>query len=375
MMKGLAGLTAEEFQSVGESLRTGQLTMMDVEKRYGRQVLEMLQMEWALREHALWTRGVLTDQQVIAVLGETALEVFQSHRLLHEQGTWAAEDGSPPQPDLLKHGHSQGITDVQRDMAVTDHLEGGLGVAPTVGEGETEIDEWITSGFVLEVLKYKRAWELTKAKVFVFAAWGAGLRDGSVPILLSPALRQERGSAISVVAQKGLQDSKSQKNLVEIDILREEDVLYDLQADLVAVEELTEVIAGTAELLQSAHEEYRKELRDEQKKLTQKKEAAHVQENGISDFLARYSRCLGLDIVRVTTQTVRLVFTLIDQDDPSREFSVVLGLGKEGYVASECSPQAPELPELLERLNEASPNAAAIPLFICGLRRAFASVA
>mmetsp|Transcript_12667 Transcript_12667/g.30122 ORF Transcript_12667/g.30122 Transcript_12667/m.30122 type:complete len:262 (-) Transcript_12667:94-879(-) len=204
--------------------------------------------------------------------------------------------------------------------------------------------------------------------------------------------RKERSSAISVVAQKGLQD-----------ILREEDVLYDLQADLVAVEELTEaarrfrgegaklgevmlqsmkaagdraeVIAGTAELLQSAHEEYRKELRDEQKKLTQKKEAAHVQENDISDFLARYSRCLGLDIVRVTTQTVRLVFTLIDQDDPNREFSVVLGLGKEGYVASECSPQAPELPELLERLNEASPNAAAIPLFICGLRRAFASVA
>ncbi|CAE7513998.1 unnamed protein product, partial [Symbiodinium pilosum] len=156
----------------------------------------------------------------------------------------------------------------------------------------------------------------------------------------------DRSQAISSVAQKGLQD-----------ILREEDVLYDLQADLVAVEELTEaarrfrgegaklgevvlqsmkaasdraeVMASTAEILHSAHEECRKELRDEEKKLTRKKEAAHLQSSGIGDFLARYSRCLGLDIERVTTQTVRLTFTLIIQDDPGREFSLILGLGKE----------------------------------------------
>ncbi|CAE7410663.1 unnamed protein product [Symbiodinium natans] len=189
--------------------------------------------------------------------------------------------------------------------------------------------------------------------------------------------RKERSQAISTLAQKGLQE-----------ILREEDVLYDLQADLVAVEELTEVvlqsmkaasdraevIAGTTEILQSAHEEYRKELRDEERKLTQKTEvrkgrAARLQQNDIGDFLSRYRRSLGLDITRVTTQTVQLTFTLIDKAgllawkaDPSREFSLSLGLGK-----------VPELPELLERLNEASPNAAAIPLFICGLRRAFAS--
>jgi len=202
--------------------------------------------------------------------------------------------------------------------------------------------------------------------------------------------RKERAQGLNVAAQQGLQD-----------ILREEDVLYDLQADLVAVQELTEaarrfrgdgaklgevvlqsmraagdraeVVAGTKEVLQSAHEEFQKEVRDEGKKLKQKREAADAQQLDINDFLSRYSRSLGLEITRVSSQTVQLTFTLIDKAELGREFSLVLGLGKEGYVASACSPEVPELPELVERLNEASPSAAAIPMFICGLRRAFAA--
>ncbi|CAJ1340146.1 unnamed protein product [Effrenium voratum] len=201
--------------------------------------------------------------------------------------------------------------------------------------------------------------------------------------------RKERSQAMNLAAQRGLQE-----------ILHEEDVLDELQADLVAVEELmeaarhfreegsklgeavlqcmkaagdrTEVIAQAKEILRGAREDYRKELDAEERRLAEMKEASRAQQLDIEDFLWRYSRCLGLEVSRVAAQTVKLNFTLLDEATPEREFSVVLCLAKEGYAASSCSPEVPELPELVERLNQDALSASAVPLFVCGLRRAFA---
>jgi len=189
-------------------------------------------------------------------------------------------------------------------------------------------------------------------------------------------------------AQRGLQD-----------ILKEEDVVCDLQADLAAVEELTEaarsfreegaklgeavlqcmkasgdraeVVAQAKDILRSANEDYQKELEAEEQRLAEKKEASKVQQQNIDEFLQRYCRSLGLQISRVSAQTIRLTFTLIDKAEPQKEFSLVLGLSKEGYVASKCNPEVPELPRLLERLNQDSTSVSAVPQFVCGLRRAF----
>ncbi|CAK8988734.1 unnamed protein product [Durusdinium trenchii] len=204
--------------------------------------------------------------------------------------------------------------------------------------------------------------------------------------------RKERSQAMSAIAQRGLQE-----------ILKEEDVLEDLQADLATVEELTEaargfreegaqlgeavlqcmksagdraeVVTKAKEILRSAKADYQKELEAEEQRFAEQKEASRLQHLKIEAFLQRYSCCLGLEITRVCAQTIRLCFTLIDKADTSREFTLVLGLSKEGYVASNCNPEVPELPELLERLNEDSTNVAAVPRFVCGLRRAFARIA
>ncbi|CAL1169727.1 unnamed protein product [Cladocopium goreaui] len=203
--------------------------------------------------------------------------------------------------------------------------------------------------------------------------------------------RKERSQIMNSLAQRGLQD-----------ILKEEDVVCDLQADLAAVEELTEaarcfhkegaklgeamlqcmkasgeraeVVAQAKDILRSANEDYQKELEAEERRLAETKEASKEQQQSIDEFLQRYSRSLGLKISRVSAQTILLSFTRINKAEPKKEFSVVLGLSKEGYVASKCNPEVPELPRLLDRLNEDS-TATAVPQFICGLRRAFSTQA
>eukprot|EP00931_Biecheleriopsis_adriatica_P111065 TRINITY_DN85406_c0_g1_i1.p1 TRINITY_DN85406_c0_g1~~TRINITY_DN85406_c0_g1_i1.p1 ORF type:complete len:262 (-),score=71.47 TRINITY_DN85406_c0_g1_i1:36-821(-) len=184
-------------------------------------------------------------------------------------------------------------------------------------------------------------------------------------------------------------------------IWREEEALQELEADLVAVQELTEtarrfraeaselgevmlqsinagqrraeVATRTRDYLRGAQEKCLQEVRQEQQRLQEWKQDAGSQLKDIDAFLSRYSRSLGFEISRVAPQTVRLCFTLLDAAEPCREFSLVLSLagGADGYGARDCSPKVPELDVLLERLNEDPSSASALPAFVCGLRRAF----
>eukprot|EP00931_Biecheleriopsis_adriatica_P045432 TRINITY_DN26024_c0_g1_i1.p1 TRINITY_DN26024_c0_g1~~TRINITY_DN26024_c0_g1_i1.p1 ORF type:complete len:284 (-),score=74.90 TRINITY_DN26024_c0_g1_i1:95-874(-) len=206
--------------------------------------------------------------------------------------------------------------------------------------------------------------------------------------------RKEQNLALQQEAQRGLQE-----------VWREEEALEELQADLAAVNELTEAarrVRAEGSILQEAvlqsihageqrakaasrvrdnlhgaHEKCIQEVRQEQQRLQEWKQAAGSQLMDIDAFLSRYSRNLGFEITRVAPQTVRMCFTLLDKAEPSREFSVVLGLAEsdEGYRASDCSPKVPELEHLLAGLNQDPTAASALPAFVCGLRRAFLAAA
>jgi hypothetical protein len=73
-----------------------------------------------------------------------------------------------------------------------------------------------------------------------------------------------------------------------------------------------------------------------------------------------------------------MAFSLIDECDLEREFSFTLGLAdlevgldvKSGYTVRECAPGVPELAKLLGELN-ADASVAALPRFVCAMRRAF----
>lgn len=188
-------------------------------------------------------------------------------------------------------------------------------------------------------------------------------------------------------------------------IRREQEAMQDLQADLAAVQELTEaaqrfraeasglgeamiqsieagqrraeVVTRTRDCLRGAHDACMQEVRQEQQRLQEWKEEAGSQLKDIDAFLSRYRRSLGFDISRVAPQTVRLCFTRLDKAEHCREFSLVLSLAEraEGYRARDCTPEVQELDLLLERLNRDPTAASALPAFVCGLRRAFLAVA
>ncbi|CAE7215009.1 unnamed protein product [Symbiodinium sp. CCMP2592] len=84
--------------------------------------------------HGFWAAGQFDDDEVLRTLGASALDVFQSRKLLHEQGIWTDESNVPPVPtDLaqepLVNDACQGYSD-QVEIAM-DLLTTGPGVAPT----------------------------------------------------------------------------------------------------------------------------------------------------------------------------------------------------------------------------------------------------
>eukprot|EP00442_Polarella_glacialis_P011966 CAMPEP_0115121720 /NCGR_PEP_ID=MMETSP0227-20121206/46405_1 /TAXON_ID=89957 /ORGANISM="Polarella glacialis, Strain CCMP 1383" /LENGTH=258 /DNA_ID=CAMNT_0002523535 /DNA_START=101 /DNA_END=874 /DNA_ORIENTATION=+ len=209
--------------------------------------------------------------------------------------------------------------------------------------------------------------------------------------------RQEQSTAMMLEAQRGSQN-----------LYREQEELEEVQADLLAIAQLAEAAhqlraegAEQGEVLRQSMEAakgranvaYRlkedlcaayaacsKEAREEEALLCERRQAAQEQLANMQQFLALYKDGLGLDISRVAAQTLRVSFTLIDKSDPGREFWLTLGLcitdSAQGYEyqAVDGSCELSQLRQLLERLNDDPGTPAALPAFVCGLRRAFAEV-
>jgi hypothetical protein len=215
--------------------------------------------------------------------------------------------------------------------------------------------------------------------------------------------RKDFVSSASFEAQQGLRE-----------LSHERDHLRDLKADLTSVQGLVEAAsqlqsggARLAEVLHSSSEAagsraqtmigvceelnglcvtHRQELQQEEHKIARQQEVADKQHAEALKLLGTYKDRLGLAITRVAPQTVRMAFSLLDERNPKREFAFILGLAASesqpntkqesahasgDYSVCECSPQVPELPELLAGLNKDASSATALPRFVCSMRRAF----
>ncbi|CAE7252242.1 unnamed protein product [Symbiodinium sp. CCMP2592] len=155
---GSLALKPEDLDEVMLQLQRGTLTMAGVLKRYGPDALDMVQLQWAMKDatmqdeaqdsapsgpatglpwsaydavHTQWVQGLVTDAEVADRLGPEALELFQARRALHEQGTWT-------QPGGDSHGD---LSDAQVQMAVDDLLATGHGPAATVPPSDTSEPE------------------------------------------------------------------------------------------------------------------------------------------------------------------------------------------------------------------------------------------
>ena len=81
-----------------------------------------------------------------------------------------------------------------------------------------------------------------------------------------------------------------------------------------------------------------------------------------------YRNLLGLHFERVGEERLRLVFTHIDDKDPSRTFSFQVFVDPhDKYHVEDCTPTLPELPQLISQLNGSNDFSA----FVRGARKAF----
>jgi len=143
------------------------------------------------------------------------------------------------------------------------------------------------------------------------------------------------------------------------------------QSAIVAAKQ-AEAAKSTREQLCEAHRVLEKELGREEENLAARRCSARVAAEQIERLLGLYRERLGLAISRAAPQTVRIAFTLLDQKEPSREFSLTLGLASsEGYCILDCSPPVPQSEHLLARLNSTVEAATALPAFVVGMRKEF----
>merc|ERR1712039_491525 len=92
---------------------------------------------------------------------------------------------------------------------------------------------------------------------------------------------------------------------------------------------------------------------------------------------------LGLNVEVTAAQTVKIKFLLVDASDPSKEYSFLLSLGhacdmvesSESYSVSACTPPVSNVRALVETLNSQIEIAAALPAFVCAMKKAFQSIA
>ncbi|CAE7294358.1 unnamed protein product [Symbiodinium sp. CCMP2592] len=136
-------LGVDQYDQLRRALQAGTTSLAEIQGQHGQQVVEMLQVQWAMEQasdtqmtvpfspqpqgdlYRSWLAGHTSDDQVMHALGAHGLELFQSAKALHEQGTWHEEDHHIDGPGG-EHNVGQAVTQI--DLAVDDLLATGPGV-------------------------------------------------------------------------------------------------------------------------------------------------------------------------------------------------------------------------------------------------------
>jgi len=142
-----------------------------------------------------------------------------------------------------------------------------------------------------------------------------------------------------------------------------------------AASERAETVANALDKLDEQKSTHELELQHERHILEEQRCEAEERHEEALRMLSTYWSRLGLSLSREAPQLIRASFIFIDPEEPAREFAFTLGLAEDGtssYKVQDCLPQIPKLDELLAELNKDSQSRAALPRFLCGMRKAFA---
>jgi len=161
-----------------------------------------------------------------------------------------------------------------------------------------------------------------------------------------------------------------------------------LQEQCEASRSVTDAAAARAQVVLKAKHEFivanqslSEDLQQKERALFELRGDTDAQYADAERLLGLYRDRLGLSITRAAPRIVRFAFTRLDKADPAKDFAFTLGIAdqqktSQSYAVHDCSPQVPELPRLLEKLNKQCRESRwALPRFVCSMRRAFQKVA
>lgn len=133
--------------------------------------------------------------------------------------------------------------------------------------------------------------------------------------------------------------------------------------------------------LQRQEQKHEQELREASRRSAAQTQEAKERHEEASKLISTYQHRLGLTIAREAPQTVKVSFAFLDKADPFREFSFILeasssadGASSASFRVSDVTPEVPKVRELLLELNEGRNTRAALPRFLCSMRKAFQEV-
>nr|ODN89080.1 hypothetical protein L203_02491 [Cryptococcus depauperatus CBS 7841] len=87
--------------------------------------------------------------------------------------------------------------------------------------------------------------------------------------------------------------------------------------------------------------------------------------------LQQLEEALGWRVEGINQDQLLMRFTLVDPEEPAREFSIILDVSKHDYRIPSCDPPIPSLPELLRQLNSDRDISAFVKKGKYNLRRGF----
>ncbi|XP_077979275.1 kinetochore protein Spc25-like [Glandiceps talaboti] len=114
-------------------------------------------------------------------------------------------------------------------------------------------------------------------------------------------------------------------------------------------------------------------LKTHQQKNAREKELLHTQQEYTKSKLGELEKAaqyftdrMSLDFKKLDSERIQVVFTNIDPDDASRQYSFTVKV-TDGYEVTECEPQVEGLEEMVEKLNKTNH----FSLFVINIRRKF----
>ncbi|OCF37931.1 kinetochore protein Spc25 [Kwoniella heveanensis BCC8398] len=131
----------------------------------------------------------------------------------------------------------------------------------------------------------------------------------------------------------------------------ERHAMSDLNTSLSNLKSQLQKVQDQSSTLESELNNLRKEVKLEQSKKERQGKVLDEMRDRDEIELRELEEAVGWKVEGIKEDLLLMRFTLLDPNDPAREFSILIDVSKQDYSVPNCDPSLPSLPELVRQLN------------------------